>query len=96
MRRTDLQDGRKSKSIGQARRDLWKGSWGLHSLQGRDKGKEEKEAGLVGKQTEESRGRLKIDWGREERKPGQERRESRGNRCLRDSDPIFHISLAKR
>lgn len=42
---------------------LRRGSWGLHRLQGRDKGNEEKEAGVVANQTEENRGRLKIDWG---------------------------------
>lgn len=42
---------------------LRRGSWGLHGLQGRDKGNEEKEAGVVANQTEENRGRLKIDWG---------------------------------
>lgn len=42
---------------------LRRGSWGLHRLRGRDKGNEEKEAGVVANQTEENRGRLKIDWG---------------------------------
>lgn len=40
---------------------LRRGSWGLHRLQGRDKGNEEKEARVVANQTTENRGRLKID-----------------------------------
>ena len=49
--------------MGQAVRDLWKGNWGPHELQGRDKGSKEKEAGMVANQTKANRGRLKIDWG---------------------------------
>lgn len=51
---------------------LRRGSWGLHRLQGRDKGNEEKEAGVVANQTEENRGWLKIDWAYAGRRAGPE------------------------
>lgn len=52
---------KKIQSNWEAVRVLRRGSWGLHRLQGRDKGNEEKEARVVANQTMENRGWLKID-----------------------------------